>query len=224
MTKQYTGSSFSFNKHDIILFSFFLFTLQGTLMFTIISPDQFKQIPWKNGKGTTTELAINDGGTLDNFNWRLSIASVVENGEFSDFSGYWRNLILLSGEGIELTHDTNKAKQLKTPLSVASFDGGSATSGKLVKNKISDFNLIHKIGCYKAIVTTYIETDKVTINSGDLCFVYAVDSTIEINEQKNNSHILLLKNHLLKINLPSVNHFTACGAMMIIITLIPISE
>jgi len=55
-------------------------------MLTIISPQQFKQIPWKNGKGTTTELAISDGGTLDHFAWRLSIASVVEDGEFSDFS------------------------------------------------------------------------------------------------------------------------------------------
>jgi len=61
-------------------------------LITIISPQQFKKTPWKNGKGETTELAISEGGTLENFDWRLSIASVTEDGAFSYFTGYCRNL------------------------------------------------------------------------------------------------------------------------------------
>lgn len=70
-------------------------------MFKIISPDQYQIIAWKIGKGVTTELAINSGGTLNNFDWRLSIASVVGNGAFSHFSGYHRQLILLRGKLIQ---------------------------------------------------------------------------------------------------------------------------
>ena len=60
-----------------------------------IPKESFKNIPWKNGKGVTLELAINNEGTLANFDWRLSIAKVDTNGEFSDFMGYTRNLVFL---------------------------------------------------------------------------------------------------------------------------------
>ena len=52
-------------------------------MINIITPEQFNTIPWKNGKGQTTELAISENGSIDDFDWRLSIASVVEDGAFS---------------------------------------------------------------------------------------------------------------------------------------------
>ena len=52
-------------------------------MINIIAPKQFKTVAWKNGLGETTELAINRGGTLNSFDWRLSMASVVEDGVFS---------------------------------------------------------------------------------------------------------------------------------------------
>jgi environmental stress-induced protein Ves len=70
----------------------------------IINPNEFKRLPWKNGKGETIELAINEGGSLADFDWRISMASVTEDGPFSDFSGYQRHLLLLKGIGIELTH------------------------------------------------------------------------------------------------------------------------
>jgi environmental stress-induced protein Ves len=70
----------------------------------IIHPHDFKRLPWKNGKGETIELAINEDGSLADFDWRISMASVTEDGPFSDFSGYQRHLLLLEGTGIELTH------------------------------------------------------------------------------------------------------------------------
>ncbi len=62
--------------------------------------DYFRQ-PWKNGRGTTTELwrLERDGQLLV----RLSRAAVVENGPFSLFPGIERNLTVLSGPGFRLT-------------------------------------------------------------------------------------------------------------------------
>lgn len=56
--------------------------------------------PWKNGKGTTTELwrLERDGILL----LRLSRAAVVEDGPFSIFSGVERNLTVLTGPGFRL--------------------------------------------------------------------------------------------------------------------------
>ena len=73
-------------------------------MHIIITPEQFTLVPWKNGLGYTTELAINDGGTLEKFDWRLSIASVTADGAFSSFAGYQRNLVLIEGSGLTLDH------------------------------------------------------------------------------------------------------------------------
>jgi environmental stress-induced protein Ves len=67
-----------------------------------LTPADFRTQPWKNGRGTTTELLhLADpatGATL----LRLSRASVVEDGPFSLFPGIDRNLTVLTGEGFRL--------------------------------------------------------------------------------------------------------------------------
>lgn len=67
----------------------------------MLGPEDFRQMPWANGKGVTTELAREDrdGRML----WRLSRASVVEDGPFSIFPGVERNLTVLTGPGFILT-------------------------------------------------------------------------------------------------------------------------
>jgi environmental stress-induced protein Ves len=66
-----------------------------------LRPADYTRQPWKNGRGTTTELwrLERDGQFLA----RLSRASVVEDGPFSLFPGIERNLTVLSGPGFRLT-------------------------------------------------------------------------------------------------------------------------
>jgi environmental stress-induced protein Ves len=68
-----------------------------------LTPADYTRQPWKNGRGTTTELLHlvdpASGGTLV----RLSRASVVEDGPFSLFPGIERNLTVLTGAGFRLT-------------------------------------------------------------------------------------------------------------------------
>jgi len=136
----------------------------------IIPPEQFRKIPWKNGKGETTELAISNGGTLENFDWRLSMARVVEDGEFSDFTGYLRNLVLISGNGIELRYDNSNNDRLEKLLAFATFDGGCKTIGILKSGSITDFNLICKAEKYKVILNTYIDRQNIKLQPCTLCF------------------------------------------------------
>ncbi|NQY36534.1 MAG: HutD family protein [Alteromonadaceae bacterium] len=175
-------------------------------MIKIIPPNQFKEIPWKNGQGVTTELAISKGGSLFDFDWRLSIASVVENGPFSDFSGYLRNLVLLEGEGIELHHDERRTDELTALLSVATFDGGCKTIGTLKSGPIKDFNIMVNADKYQVEVETYIERESIKIPSCDLCFVYSLSGETEviIFEQSSmfESYTLPVQ-HLIKISSPN---------------------
>lgn len=151
-------------------------------MLTILSPETFKTIPWKNGLGHTTELAINSGGNLDNFNWRLSIASVVNDGDFSNFSGYQRNLVLIEGEGLILDHRNGDIDELTNLLDIAHFDGGSKTHGSLVNGGIKDFNIMTNENSFTAEVNCYVKQHSAHIASlgNKLIFAYSLTNEMHI--------------------------------------------
>ncbi len=188
-------------------------------MHKIISPDQFKTIAWKNGQGETTELAISPGGNLDDFDWRLSMASVVENGAFSDFSGYDRQLILLKGHGIKLTHhseDNNPAvDELTAPLSIAAFDGASHTVGELMDGPIKDFNVMTQQGRFNVAVKTFTEQTSTTFAAAPLNFIYATQKSIVIQHRQDK--VELAQGHLFQITADREQDITVSGQGFIVI-------
>ncbi|WP_340678772.1 HutD family protein [Paraglaciecola sp.] len=188
-------------------------------MFTIIPPEHFKKILWKNGKGYTTELAISEGGDLVNFDWRLSIASVVSDGDFSDFSGYDRHLVLLSGAGIKLTYDGLISEQLITPLSIATFDGGAKTTGSLRNGSITDFNIMVKQGYYRAEVKSYVEQQTVMVPAQQCGFVYSQNDSLQLTNPVTHKKMVLDAGHLLQRDDNNVDEVNVSGANFIVICL-----
>lgn len=96
--------------------------------------------PWKNGRGTTTELLhLTDpaGKTL----LRLSRASVLEDGPFSLFTGIERNLTVLTGAGFRLT---GPGLDLRCdPLIPVAFPGDIAVAATDTNGQPSDdFNVM----------------------------------------------------------------------------------
>ena len=151
-------------------------------MLTTLPPETFKTIPWKNGLGHTTELAINSGGNLDNFDWRLSIASVVNDGDFSNFSGYQRNLVLIEGEGLILDHRNGDIDELTNLLDISHFDGGSKTHGSLVNGGIKDFNIMTKQNSFTAEVNCYVKqhSANIALLTNRLIFAYSLTNEMNI--------------------------------------------
>ncbi len=143
----------------------------------LIAPSEFKTTRWKNGKGVTTELAISEAGTLADFDWRISMATVVEDGRFSDFSGFARVLVLLDGAGMCLLHESAEGQRttnhLENTLDLAEFDGGSRTTAILTGGPITDFNVMAKIGYWHATVQIVQEDDKLTLERSLKSFVYS---------------------------------------------------
>lgn len=193
----------------------------------IISPNQFKTVPWKNGLGETIEVAINNGGTLENFDWRLSMASVLEDGEFSNFEGYTRNLILIDGNGINLQHNDSKIDKLSNLLDIATFDGGNKTVGNLYAGDITDFNIITRTAAVNTMLTAAHKLINHTVEKADLCFVYSLyrKATLAINDTfKNTQEIINLPaQHLLKINNTNNIDANISGTHLIIIYLFNVS-
>ena len=191
-------------------------------MITVISPENFKTIPWKNGLGETTELAINEHGTLERFDWRLSIASVVEDGIFSDFSGYDRNLILIEGNGICLTHDQSTTDNLVKKLDVASFAGACNTFGSLINGAIKDFNIITNQKTMTPNVKCFTEQHKASVDIplNTLCFAYSLSASIEVESSANEKQHVPVGS-LVKIShlLSAENQYWVSGKDMILVVL-----
>ena len=70
----------------------------------ILRSADYREMPWKNGGGTTTEIAVSPpGATTDGFDWRISMASIQSDGGFSAFPEVDRTLSILHGNGIYLS-------------------------------------------------------------------------------------------------------------------------
>ena len=111
-----------------------------TTGFDIIRFDELIAQPWKNGAGTTREIARDGSG--DAWDWRISIADVVATAPFSEFPGIDRILVLLEGEGIALDFDDGRRIVLSPPFGSARFEGEAALTGRPTDGATRDFNLM----------------------------------------------------------------------------------
>ena len=115
-------------------------------MHLLLKPADYVRMPWKNGGGHTTEIAVHPvDGTIDTFDWRISIAEVAADGPFSRFPGVDRILVLLSGAGMRLAGNAHAA-ELRAPFEPYSFSGDDAISCSLVDGPVRDFNLMSRRG------------------------------------------------------------------------------
>lgn len=190
-------------------------------MFNTISPDRFKQIPWKNGQGVTSELAISEGHGIADFTWRISIAQVDKNGAFSDFSGLDRTLVLLEGRGLELCHDDKTLDRLQRPLDFACFDGGSRTVGTLISGPITDFNVMSRVGRMSAEVGVYREETELPLLSTELGFVYCALEDAEICDASGGIVSKVSAGHLLRGSPSLADGFTLRGRGLISVEFSP---
>ncbi|NOT31270.1 MAG: HutD family protein, partial [Planctomycetes bacterium] len=65
-----------------------------------LRPADARVVPWKNGRGTTSEYAVWPAGSSferGDYDWRLSAARVEAEGPFSTFPGCERILTVTSG-------------------------------------------------------------------------------------------------------------------------------
>lgn len=110
----------------------------------IVDDSQHRIMPWKNGAGTTTEIAIDpaDADLGSRFRWRLSIASVQRSGPFSAFPGYERTIMLIEGGGMDLAVGDGPVRRLDRPFEPFVFSGDAPAECRLIGGAVRDFNLM----------------------------------------------------------------------------------
>ncbi|MEY0964364.1 HutD family protein [Providencia alcalifaciens] len=118
-------------------------------MIQILTTQDYRNMPWKNGQGSTLEVARSHGEGLDDFDWRVSIADVKTAGPFSHFMGRQRIIGVLEGDGLILHVDDYAPVALKSK-SFFAFYGESDVHAELIHGPIRDFNLIYNPEKYAA--------------------------------------------------------------------------
>jgi environmental stress-induced protein Ves len=115
--------------------------------------------PWKNGGGQTAQVACSpeDAG-LDDFQWRVSLATVAASGPFSAFPGIDRTFLVLSGDGLRLTLGGDAPLDLDTQSAPLAFAGERDVQADLLGGPTTDLNLMVRRGA----VTGTVERIEIT--------------------------------------------------------------
>lgn len=115
----------------------------------IIGAADCRTMPWKNGQGITTEIAVYpEGASLSDFEWRVSMAQVGADGPFSCFPGLDRTLCVLTGAGIRLAFGDDEAVSLDHTSAPFAFAADRAVDGLLIDGPIIDLNVMSRRGAW----------------------------------------------------------------------------
>jgi environmental stress-induced protein Ves len=107
---------------------------------TVIPANEYRRVRWKNGTGWTREIARMPD--REDWQWRLSIAEIEQDGPFSVFPGIDRELVLMRGNGLRLRFEDGEVRELRPPHERTRFAGERMVVGELLEGPTHDFNLM----------------------------------------------------------------------------------
>lgn len=142
---------------------------------------QLPVTPWKNGGGSTREIACwPPGAGLDDFDWRVSVANIDSSGPFSRFLGVDRVIVLLEGNGAYLQGD-GVDHRLGVPLQPFAFPGEAAIDCTLLGGSSSDFNVMSRRG--KLLADVHVFSQAVDIPAARHGLLLAVHGAWRVGDQ-----------------------------------------
>jgi environmental stress-induced protein Ves len=147
----------------------------------IIRARDCKTTPWKNGGGSTTEIAIAPAdASLDSFDWRVSMARVASDGPFSNFAGIDRTLAVVRGSGLVLTIGKAALVTLSTKTEPVRFAGDTPTSARLTAGEITDLNVMTRRGRFSHRLLRIATSVTCDFVDDDIAIVLSLDGTTTV--------------------------------------------
>ena len=104
-------------------------------MIARLDPGQYERTPWKNGGGVTVDIA-HDGDV-----WRFSRTPITVSGAFSDYTGFDRMQVLISGRGLVLQTPSGEI-DVRRPFQPVRFDGETPIVSRLEAGPVEVVNLM----------------------------------------------------------------------------------
>ncbi|HXR93314.1 MAG TPA: HutD family protein [Steroidobacteraceae bacterium] len=114
-------------------------------MYQVLRHKSYRAMPWRNGRGTTLEIA-REPATGEEFSWRLSLADIGQDGDFSAYPGYSRAIALVAGERLHLRFRGHGHCFLNPTRRGTRFEGDWTTHCEIPKGRCTDLSLIVRRG------------------------------------------------------------------------------
>ena len=119
----------------------------------ILRAQDYREMPWKNGKGATREIATHpEGASLDGFLWRISMAQVNAPGPFSVFHDCDRILCVVRGGPLHLSIAGAEPVRLGMDSPPFHFAADVAAEVTALEEQVLDFNVMVRRNDYGASV------------------------------------------------------------------------
>jgi environmental stress-induced protein Ves len=144
----------------------------------------YQRMPWKNGGGETSEIAISPpGATLDTLQWRVSMAVVAQDGPFSQFANIDRTLCVLDGAGMELDFGADGGKRTVTrDTAPFHFPADLPVQARLLADTITDLNVMTRRGAYRHSVGRLVVDGRLTLEvSADQSLLFCEGAAVTCN-------------------------------------------
>jgi uncharacterized protein len=142
---------------------------------------------WKNGGGTTQELAA--WPSAEDWVWRMSVAQVSQSGPFSRFEGVDRWFAVLEGDGVALSI-SGKQHGLTTASAPFFFDGGAACGCELLGGSTRDFNLMTRQSHASSNLSRIAGRCTRMLNASETIAIYSTNTgaIVQFDSQTNHTH------------------------------------
>lgn len=131
--------------------------------------------PWKNGGGSTQELACwPPGADMNTFEWRVSLATVDRPGPFSVFPAIDRQIMLLGGDGLYL-RSAGWEHALDQRWQPFAFSGEDVVDGAMLGGTSKDFNLMLRRGVWQGALRVVRDAQALADTEAGFCMVLCGD-------------------------------------------------
>lgn len=159
----------------------------------------YRRVPWKNGLGTTLEIATDAAELGGPWSWRLSLADVPSRAPFSAFPGIDRHLAVLDGLGMRLHHgqaDTDSPAQRSIEIpregTAFAFAGEASYVGEPVGSGVRDANLMLDRRRWRgSLEILRIASECSMVTDADLTLVYAAEGTCFLPDERKHESLHL---------------------------------
>ncbi|HEX4442384.1 MAG TPA: HutD family protein [Galbitalea sp.] len=122
-------------------------------------------VPWKNGNGTTQQVAISPAtATIDNFDWRVSVATISGDSPFSQFEGVSRWIMPLDPEGFTMRVEGETTRL--ADREAFAFNGGSTVRAIKVRPGALDLSLMVRNSIARGSLLALVVQDETAIAAG----------------------------------------------------------
>jgi environmental stress-induced protein Ves len=157
-------------------------------MARILRSVEYVARPWKNGGGTTRDIATSPAGaSLDTFAWRLSLAQVDRDGPFSRFDNVDRTLVLLSGA--MTLHESDRRIPLVRNQPFA-FAGERAIQAMVGGGATLDFNVMTRRGraSHATRHVSFSNRSSIEANVGSTIAIFALERGLILDGEQLDVH------------------------------------